>query len=95
MFKNNIGYDVTEGWSWNHYDAATARPELNRLTKMRGDVAHRSRRLLPGQPTRHVVTRNAVRRHIHIVKALAKATDVYVREHSDKSLATTALADRA
>lgn len=83
MFSKYLGYDVTEGWSWNHCDPAKARSELNRLAKKRGDIAHRSWRPLPGQPMQHAVTRDAMRKHIHFIKELAKATDAYVQENSD------------
>jgi len=79
IFKKYLGYDVTEGWSWNNCDPAKARAELNRLSKKRGDIAHRSWRPLPGQPTPHAVTRDAMRKHIHFIKELAKATDACVQ----------------
>jgi hypothetical protein len=84
IFKKYLGYDVTEGWSWNHCDPAKARAELNRLAKKRGDIAHRSGRPLPGQPTQHAVTRDAMRKHIHFIKELVRATDVYVQKNSNK-----------
>ena len=89
MFAKYLGYDVTEGWSWNNCDPAKARTELNCLAKKRGDIAHRSWRPLPGQPMPHAVTREAMRKHIHFIKELAKATDVYAEENSNKSLKPT------
>lgn len=89
MFKKYLGYDLTEGWSWNHCDPEKARSELNRLAKKRGDIAHRSGRPLPGQPMQHAVTRDAMRKHIHFIKELVKATDAYVQENSDKLLQPT------
>jgi hypothetical protein len=86
MFKKYLGFDVTDGWSWNHYDPKKARAELNRLAKKRGDIAHRSLRPLPGQPTQHAVTREDLRKHIHFVKELAKATDTYVEKNSNNRL---------
>ena len=95
MFAKYLGYDVTEGWSWNHCDPAKARAELNRLAKKRGDIAHRSWRPLPGQPVQHAVTRDAMRKHIHFIKELVNATDAYVQENSNNSLQATALTGRA
>lgn len=95
IFTKYLGYDVTEGWAWNHCDPTKARSELNRLAKKRGDIAHRSWRPLPGQPTQHAVTRDAMRKHIHFIKELAKATDAYVQENSNNSLQATALTGRA
>ena len=95
MFSKYLGYDVTKGWSWNHCDPAKARSELNRLAKKRGDIAHRSWRPLPGQPMQHAVTRDAMRKHIHFVKELAKATDAYVEANSNNALQATAQTGRA
>ena len=89
MFAKYLGYDVTEGWSWNNCNPAEAMKELNRLAKKRGDIAHRSWRPLPGQPMPHAVTRDAMRKHIHFIKELAKATEAYVQENSNKSLKPT------
>lgn len=89
MFEKYLGYDVTEGWSWNHCDPAKARSELNRLAKKRGDIAHRSWRPLPGQPMQHAVTRDAMRKHIHFIKELVKATDAFVWKNSNHSLKAT------
>jgi len=86
MFVKYLGYDVTEGWSWNNCDPTMARSELNRLAKKRGAIAHRSWRPLPGQPTQHAVTRDGMRKHIHFIKELVKATDAYVQENSNPLL---------
>lgn len=94
MFAKYLGYDVTENWSWNNCDPAKARSELNRLAKKRGDIAHRSWRPLPGQPMQHAVTRDAMRKHIHFIKELAKATDAYVQKKSINSLQAKVLVGR-
>jgi len=85
IFIKYLGYDITEGWSWNNSDPAKARAELNRLAKKRGDIAHRSGRPLPGQPTQHAVTRDAMRKHIHFIKELVRTTNAFVQENSNKS----------
>ena len=36
IFAKYLGCDVTEAWSWNQYDPAKARSELNRLAKKKG-----------------------------------------------------------
>lgn len=84
MFSKYLGYDVTNGWKWNNCDPEKARSELNSLAKKRGDIAHRSRRPLPGQPMQHAVTRDEMRKNIHFIKELAKQTDVYVQENANK-----------
>lgn len=82
IFKKYLGLDVTEGWSWNNCDPAMARRQLNKLAKMRGDIAHRSWRPQSGepQPKPHAVTRDDLRKHIHFVTQLAQATDTYLGE---------------
>lgn len=86
MFTKYLGYDVSEGWAWNHFDPTKARAELNRLAKKRGDIAHRSWRPLPGQPVQHAVTRDDLRKHIHFIRELVKATDAYVKKNSNNPL---------
>lgn len=34
----------------------------------------------------HAVTRDEMRKHIHFIKELAKATDAYVQKNSDNAL---------
>ena len=79
-FQKYLGIDITEGWVWNNTEPATARAELNRLAKKRGDIAHRSLRPKNGQaqPQRHAVTRDDLRRHIHFVRELVRVSDAYL-----------------
>jgi hypothetical protein len=85
IFMKYLGYDITKAWSWNHMEPSKAREELNSLAKKRGDIAHRSVRPVPGQPAQHAVTRDAMRRHIHFIRELVKATDAFVQESSNQS----------
>jgi hypothetical protein len=85
MYSKYLGYDVTNGWKWNNCEPEKARSELNSLAKKRGDIAHRSRRPLPGQPMQHAVTRDEMRKNIHFIKELAKQTDTYVMETANKN----------
>ena len=78
VFHKYLGLDVTEGWSWNHCAPDQAKSELNRLVKKRGDVAHRSLRPVVGQPMPHAVTKDEMRKHIHFIKELVKATEAYL-----------------
>lgn len=80
LFQKYLGFDLTEGWSWNNVDPTFARAELNRLAKKRGDIAHRSWRPMNGesQPQPHAVTRDDLRKHIHFVRQLVRATDAYL-----------------
>lgn len=81
LFHKYLGIDVTEGWSWNHYDPVRARNELNKIAKKRGDIAHRSWRPVAGQPTPHAVTRDDLRKHIRFIKDLVGATDAFLATH--------------
>lgn len=78
LFTKYLNLDVTEGWSWNNCNPEQAKIELDRLVKKRGDIAHRSLRPLPGQASPHAVKKDDMRKHIHFIKELVKATDVYI-----------------
>ena len=75
IFEKYLDLDVTEGWTWNHYDPPRARTELNKIVKNRGDIAHRSWRPIAGVPAPHAVTRDDLRKHIRFIQDLANATD--------------------
>ena len=85
LFKKFLSVDVSEGWSWNHYDPARAKAELNRIAKKRGDIAHRSLRPRPGHPAPHAVTREDLRKHIQFICDLAAATDSLLAVSSNNS----------
>ncbi|MEZ5492640.1 MAG: HEPN domain-containing protein [Gammaproteobacteria bacterium] len=85
IFIKYLGVNITEAWSWNNIDPTKARKELNNLVRKRGDIAHRSIRPVPGQPSQHVVTRDAMRKHIHFIKELVRTTDIFVQESVTKS----------
>ena len=78
IFSKYLNLDVTEGWLWNNCNQEQAKAELNRLVRKRGDIAHRSLRPMPGQPVAHAVTKDDMRRHIHFIKELVKATETYL-----------------
>lgn len=76
LFQKYLGFDITEAWHWNHMEPAGARSELNALARKRGDIAHRSGRP-SGQAgsSKHAVSRDDLRRHIHFIRQLVLATD--------------------
>jgi len=78
IFSKFLNIDVSEGWTWNHYDPPKACKELNRIAKKRGDIAHRSLRPVRGQTNPHAVTKEELRKIIRFIKDLVNATDVYV-----------------
>lgn len=75
LFLKYLGVDITEGWKWNMMEPSAARSELNALAKKRGDIAHRSWRPTNGTPTKHAVSRDDLRRHIHFIRQVVMATD--------------------
>ena len=75
LFQKYLGLDITESWAWNMMEPATARTELNKLAKKRGDIAHRSGRPANGVPAKHAVSRDDLRRHIHFIRQIVLATD--------------------
>ncbi len=78
IFSKYLNLDITQSWSWNNCNPEQAKAELNRLVKKRGDIAHRSLRPMPGQPVAHAVTRDDMRKHIHFIKELVKATETHL-----------------
>ena len=84
LFDKYLGVDVTEGWTWNPYDPARARLELNKIAKKRGEIAHRSSRPKAGQPTPHAVTRDDLQKHIRFIRNLVEATDAYLAKRLSK-----------
>jgi hypothetical protein len=78
IFIKYLSIDVTEGWVWNNYDSSRAKSELNKIAKKRGDIAHRSWRPIPGQPTPHAVTREELRKHIRFIMDLVESTESFL-----------------
>jgi hypothetical protein len=78
IFKKYLDIDITEAWVWNHFDAARAKSELNKIAKKRGDIAHRSWRPVAGQPSSHAVTREDLRKHIRFIRDLVESTDIFL-----------------
>tara|TARA_R110002110_G_scaffold204588_4_gene415996 strand:- start:346 stop:900 length:555 start_codon:yes stop_codon:yes gene_type:complete len=80
IFSKYLGLDITQGWSWNNCDSPTARIELNKLAKLRGEIAHRSVRPISGEPqtSKHIVKREDLRKYIHFVQQIALTTDLYI-----------------
>jgi hypothetical protein len=81
LFKKYLSVDVTQGWTWNNYDPPRARSELGKLVSKRGDIAHRSRPPKGPIPSAHIVTRDAMRKHVQFVRDLVQATDSYLDEN--------------
>ncbi|MGD9579237.1 MAG: HEPN domain-containing protein [Syntrophorhabdus sp.] len=81
LFKKYLYLDVTEGWTWNNYDPARAKSDLDMLVSKRGEIAHRSPPPKGPIPSRHIVTREAMRKHVQFIRDLVQATDTYLEEN--------------
>lgn len=75
LFRDYAEVDLTDKWSWNNYDAKTVRERLNQYIKLRGDVVHRSRTIVPGPSKAHPVTKEDLEKAINFLKNLVKATE--------------------
>jgi hypothetical protein len=75
LFRDYAGVDLTDKWKWNNFDSKTVRERLNQLIKLRGDVVHRSRTLIPGPPQAHPVTKEELEKAIRFLKQLVAATE--------------------
>ncbi len=75
LFRDYAGVDLTEKWAWNNFDAKTVRERLNQYMKLRGEVVHRSRTVVPGPPTAHPVTKEELERATRFLKGLVQATE--------------------
>lgn len=75
LFRDYAGVDLTDKWQWNNFDPKTVRERLNQLMKLRGDVVHRSRTVIPGPPQAHPVTKEELEKAIRFLKHLVAATE--------------------
>jgi hypothetical protein len=75
MFRDYAAVDLSASWKWNDLDGKEIRKQLNHFVKLRGEVVHRSRAILPGPPQAHPVTKNELQRLIGFLKNLVKATE--------------------
>ena len=75
LFRDFAGIDLTEHWAWNNFPAKLVRERLNQYMKLRGDVVHRSRPILPGPSLAHPVKKEDLQKAIAFLKDLVKATE--------------------
>jgi len=75
LFRDYTGIDLTDSWSWNNFEPKTVRERLNQLMKLRGDVVHRSRSIIPGPPQAHPVKKEELEKAIRFLKDLVVATE--------------------
>lgn len=75
LFRDYADVDLTDKWAWNNYDAKAVRERLNQYMKLRGDVVHRSRTVLPGPPQPHPVTKDDLEKAIRFLRDLVASTE--------------------
>lgn len=75
LLKKYLSLDVTQGWTWNNYDPARAKSELDKLVHKRGDIAHRSPPPKGTIPSPHIVKRDEMRKYVQFIRDLVHATD--------------------
>lgn len=75
LFREYANIDLTDKWGWNGLDAKTVRERLNQYMKLRGDVVHRSRTILPGPPQPHPVTKEDLEKVIRFLHKLVEVTE--------------------
>ena len=75
LFREYAGVDLTASWCWNNHDLKAVRDKLNRYIKLRGDVVHRSRKIIPGPATTHPVKKVDLEKAISFLKNLVDATE--------------------
>lgn len=75
LFRDYAGVDLTEHWHWNNHEEGMVRNRLDEYIKLRGDVVHRSRAILPGPPQSHPVKKAELKQAIQFLKALVQATE--------------------
>jgi len=75
LFRDYAGVDLGKGWRWNNVEVKAVREQLDRYMKLRGDIVHRSRPLVPGTPAAHPVKKDDLRKVIGFLKNLVDATE--------------------
>ena len=79
LFRDYANVDLTDKWSWNNLDTTTVRERLDGYIKLRGDVVHRSRPIMPGPPIAHAVTKEDLERLIRFLRNLVASTEAAIR----------------
>ena len=78
IFRDYLGLDITEGWSWSNFAPEAAKATLNTWISKRGDAVHRSKQVSSGPPTAHLIKRDELVKVIRFIKDLVKATDAHL-----------------
>lgn len=75
LFRDYAGVDLEQSWQWNNFEAKAARVQLDSHMKLRGDIVHRSRSLVPGAAAAHPVKKDDLKKVIGFLKKLVDVTE--------------------
>jgi hypothetical protein len=75
LFRDYAGVDLERCWHWHNVDVKTAKEQLDKYMKLRGDIVHRSRPRVPGTLATHPVNKDYLRKAIGFLKKLVQATE--------------------
>ena len=75
LFRDYAGVELPQRWHWNGMELQAVRERLDKYIKLRGDVVHRSRSIIPGPSQAHPVKKEELERAINFLKQLVQATE--------------------
>ena len=75
LFRDYADVDLEQSWNWHNIDVKAAREQLDSYMKLRGDIVHRSRAIVPGTAAAHPVKKDDLRKVIGFLKNLVDATE--------------------
>jgi hypothetical protein len=75
LFAEFAGVHVKKHLAWNGHDRTAVREKLTAYLKLRGDIVHRSRVVKVGEPARHPVNRDELKKAISFLRNLVNATE--------------------
>lgn len=85
LFRDFVGVDLSEAWSWNNFPPETVRSRLNNYLRLRGEVVHRSRPIATDAPNSHPVKKVDLVKAITFLKSLVDATEKALGDSPGKS----------
>lgn len=78
LFQELVGLsNLSKCWAWRRSVPSDARKKLDKLIKLRGDIAHRVK-------TRHTTQKGTVEDYLEFVVRLARCSDERVRKYLEK-----------
>jgi hypothetical protein len=81
LFREFLEIEIAPAWSWANTDPEKAKESLNSWLAKRGDAVHRSKPVVNGSNTPHLIKRDELEKVIRFVKELVKSTEVYLAKN--------------